>query len=245
MADIGKYGKGLYEGYLRGIERLGLAHLKGSPVLIGLLGLLVSFLGSLPIGVLNVTSLYWSTTAGLQSALGFALAVVAVEGLWAFGALYFSRNLKIEGKWKTAMLLVTFVLLSYLSYATYQRSFTSMDQMQVQAGVVSLNTPWMMGLVLSSLNPFQVPFWLLWHTFFREQGWLTQSFWNQGGYVVSIAIGSFLALGLYALLGAFLQKQLQDVISDFQRILAVVFALFALYFLYAGYRHSKNLTQTR
>jgi len=237
---MGRYGRHVYRGYLRSIDRWGLTHLKGSPLLIGILGLMVSYLGSLPVGVLNTSSLYWSTTAGLGSSLQFVLAVVLIEGLWAYGALYFSGKLKIEGHWKTGMLLVTFLLLSYLSWSTFHRATPEIGLVQEKATLVSFDNPWIMGLALSAMNPFQVPFWLLWHHFFKEQGWLTEEYWNKNSYVFGIVLGTFLALGLYALLGYYLQSRLQDVLTEFQRILALVFALFALYFAFAGYKHLKN-----
>ncbi len=242
MADIGTYGRRLYLGYVLTIRSLGISHMQGSPLLIAVLGLLVSFVGSLPVGVLNVSSLYWSSTSGMDSALQFAAAVVVVEGSWAFAALYFSRKLGLEGRWKTGMIFVTFFLLIYLAYMTYQRSYQPIDAMEVPVNGLSLQVPWIMGLVLSALNPFQVPFWLLWHHFFRENRWLTNEYWNQASYIASIIAGSFLALTLYALLGYMLQDRLQPVIAEFQRVLALAFGLFALYFLYAGYKHMKTVT---
>lgn len=242
MQEIGSFGRKLYLGYVLTIRRLGISHLQGSPLLIAVLGLLVSFLGSLPVGVLNVSSLYWSSTSGLESALQFAAAVVFVEGSWAFAALYFSRKLRLEGPWKTGMIFITFFLLTYLAYMTYQRSYQPIDAVAVPVNGLSLQVPWMMGLVLSALNPFQIPFWLLWHHFFRENRWLTTEYWNQASYIAGIIAGSFLALSLYALLGYMLQERLQPVIAEFQRVLALAFGLFALYFLYAGYKNVKTLT---
>jgi threonine/homoserine/homoserine lactone efflux protein len=138
------------------------------PFIIFYWGLLISFLGSLPPGMMNIAALQISEKQGHLAAMIYAsgsmLAEVFVVCIALAGMNWFIKRLRFFSvlEWMTACLLVTFSAACFIA-ASSMREFTNIIP------EITL-PPFITGIFLSIINPLHIPFWLGWSTVLMNKG---------------------------------------------------------------------------
>jgi threonine/homoserine/homoserine lactone efflux protein len=180
---------------------------------------LVSFLGTLPIGTLNVSVANLVVRMDTAGAIQFALGAVLVEMLLVRVAVVVMRKLEGMRRLFTFLTLVACLALFVLAGAGLWTAF----RMQVPEQVVPLTSdrPFVAGLLLSILNPLHLPFWLGWTAVFRSRNLLTDTSGSYNWYVVAIGTGTSLAFLLYGLAG----HLLIDILRERQTLLNIIVSL--------------------
>lgn len=160
--------------------------------------LTISLLGTLPPGVLNVTVLRTAASEGSGDALAFATGAVAVEMLFAVVTLSLLRQLEV----RTGLFLRLEILsLMVLSIYGGQLLWKAGGSPQITPMVSHQDPlPLLNGMVLSAVNPVQVPFWFGWSVILRNRGLLKAGMKDWMPYVTGIGLGSM--LGFLPFLGA-------------------------------------------
>jgi len=160
---------------------------------------LISFIGSIPIGALNLTTFQISIDMGPRPAMSFAFAAALAEGLLVyfmyrgFSAWKFKAH---PPKWVYIGGLALLLGLSlYNVFKAWQGMEMPMEMDEMEAG----GSTFLLGLVLSLSNPLQFPFWLAWNKGFEHLKWLDNK--SAGPYALSISIGTILALALFVYFG--------------------------------------------
>jgi threonine/homoserine/homoserine lactone efflux protein len=161
-----------------------------------LIGLLFSFLGSIPPGTLNLCVLQLGLEKKKGAALRFALAVSIIEYPYAWIGVQFEY-------WITAspqiidhfqLITATVMVLMGLLNMTAARRTTPLVQRINESG-------FRRGLVLSILNPMAIPFWIGVTAYLKAQGWINLS--TTGllhSYILGTSIGAMLLLSLFTFL---------------------------------------------
>lgn len=168
----------------------------------------ISFLGSLPLGSLNLTITNISLQIGYYSALNFAIGAILVEVLMV--RLSYTAIVQLE-KYKPLIKKlnwVSIVVLVTLSFFFISASFKASTT--YSTGSIKLEYPILWGALLSFLNPLHLPFWMAWSSILKSKGLLTSQLINQINYLFAIALGTGLAFCLYAILGTELTTFLQN-----------------------------------
>lgn len=167
-------------------------------------GLLISFVGALPFGTLNLTAFDIAATQGLVSAAWFALAVVLVELSMVRITLYGNERLHLGEKAMTYILPLGIVFLFYLSLASFW-DISSVPAANSKAGFFpQIESTFALGLFLSALNPLQLPFWMTWNKVLDHKGILRRSNVNYLFYITGIGLGTLIGLGIFIVLGKFI-----------------------------------------
>ena len=87
-------------------------------------GMLVSFLGSLPLGTLNIAAMQISITDGHRPALGFAAGILLVEIIYVRSSLVAMDKIRKQEKvlkaleWITLLIVVGLAVSSFVAAAT-------------------------------------------------------------------------------------------------------------------------------
>jgi len=116
-------------------------------------GFLVSFIGSIPLGYLNVVGFQVFEKSGLQPTIWYLIGVICIEFLVIYFTLMFTyklaANKKITKYIEGFSVLCMFVLAAffYFSSNSKENNSNSFDY-----------TPFVLGIVLSCLNFVQIPF---------------------------------------------------------------------------------------
>ena len=158
-------------------------------------GLLISFLGSLPLGPLNLITTYVSVAKGTGSGFAFAAGCILSELLFvrcaviSMGWISQRRQLFKALEWLTFIIILTLAVFSFVA-ASRQTGFTS-------AMPANIKFPFWYGVAISALDPMKIPFWFLWSTFLFGKAILIpeRNFYNY--YTIGIGIGSLLGFMIF------------------------------------------------
>ncbi|MEO1011707.1 MAG: LysE family transporter, partial [Bacteroidota bacterium] len=131
-------------------------------------GLLISWLGALPLGVLNITAFNVSATQGIGPAIFFAFAAISVELLYVRLSLWGNRKWVLDEKWVGPLLLFGCLLLLFLAISSMLSASEIAIVHQKPGWVGLMNSPILLGFLLSMTNPLQFPFWLTWNKVLLE-----------------------------------------------------------------------------
>lgn len=198
------------------------------------IGLGISFIGTLPLGVLNLTALRLSVTVSEKSALIFSLGALIVEMIFVFISL---KAIDIMSRhplmFKYANWLAFFLLIAF-SFNSFVHAFyidaSSMDLSNnadlKKWGIASW--PLLGGMMMSAVNPMQIPFWLGWSTVLLQRQLLTNRLPMQLFYVLGIGAGTFAGNLVFIYGGKYLSKAMGNSQQNLNFVLGTAFLLTAL-----------------
>jgi threonine/homoserine/homoserine lactone efflux protein len=203
-------------------------------------GFLISFIGSIPLGYLNVVGFEVFKKFGLNATVLYLFGVICIEMFVIYFTLIFAKQLMenkkliqyIEGFSVLFMFLLAYI---FYSSATKQATETSVLEKYVEY------SPFVVGVILSSLNFIQIPFWTSWNLYLLNGNYIEISKSRKYFYVVGTLIGTFsgmlvliLSLNFVTNETDFLAKYLMKV------IIPVVFIGLGLYQAFSFYKKYKK-----
>ncbi len=195
-------------------------------------GFSISFLGALPLGSLNATALNIASKDTLTDSLLFATAVVLVEIIVVRVLLYAAHKIAWKDKWSLFLFPVASLILIYLSI----NQFLSIQESGTMTSVSDISplftSPFILGLILSSTNPLQFPYWMSWNKIMLEKGKLNYAFPSMSSYIAGIGIGTFTAMALFILIGHLFAEYFNTYQYIISIILGSVYIGFSLYLAY-------------
>lgn len=169
---------------------------------------LISFLGSLPIGTLNITITKLSIHQDYFSSISFASGAILVELVVVKVSLTVIVQLV---KMKTLLKIFHYSSIILLfSFAIY--FFRTANQSKAQDVIFSieLKNMFLWGALISLLNPLHLPFWMAWSSILKSKGLLSMELIDQIIYLFAIAFGTGLAYYLYFFVGSELIQYFKD-----------------------------------
>jgi threonine/homoserine/homoserine lactone efflux protein len=189
-------------------------------------GLLVSFLGTLPLGTLNIAAMQISATDGIAPAIKFSLGSLVVEAIYvrlSLVAMDWVRKQKIIFKvleWVTLAIVVALATSSF-----YAALHPSTDQNVILSSTIHR---FFLGMMMCAVTPAQIPFWFGWSTVLFTKNILLPkaSFYNV--YIFGIALGTFAGNILFILGGRLMVDTLNTKQSLLNWIIGGIFAVTAL-----------------
>lgn len=155
-----------------------------------LVGFLVSFLGSLPLGYLNIIGFQIYNEKGIQSLMFYLLGVITVESIVIYCTLIFAQKLNSNRKLMQiieAFTIVFFFLLAYLLYSQSQRTVSEENYLSAYLTF----SAFAIGLICNGLNFMQIPFWLSWNLYVVNANYIDLNKKRQFYYIIGTLIGSF------------------------------------------------------
>lgn len=159
-------------------------------------GFSTSFLGMVFPSMLNMTTIKISIERGKINAVKFALGVSTIVLIQAYVAIFFTKFLKENPDFililqKTA--LVVFALLSVYFFKEYKKEKKITSEFKQKC-----RDTFLVGLFLSAINMFAIPFYYGITTALNSFGWMNLSQSNILLFVIGSAIGSFMILYSYS-----------------------------------------------
>lgn len=155
-------------------------------------GMVVSFLGTLPPGVLNVTVTRITLKQGSWAALLFVLACGLVEFVYSYLAVLLTQLVVQNGfvKYLTDGLTAVVLIIMGIYYLRKPVSTAVAHERD--------SRPFTLGVVLSLLNLAAFPFWTIYTTLLIQKGWvtLTSPAWTLL-YVTGISLGTLAGLWVF------------------------------------------------
>ena len=155
-------------------------------------GFLVSFIGSIPLGYLNVVGFDIYSQKGLTATISYLLGVVTIELFVIYFTLIFAKKLS-ENKKLTKYIEGFSVLFMLVLAAFFYFSANSETTSRTIFSNVSENF-FFAGLLFSSLNFIQIPFWTGWNLFLLNGNHIEISKSRKYFYVFGTAAGTFVGM---------------------------------------------------
>lgn len=196
-----------------------------------LAGLLISFIGSLPLGTLNVAIFQLSIVAGVKSALWFAMGCVVVEIIYVRLSLiamqWIAKHQKVL-KWMSIISFLLTLTLAIFSFLAAGNGNLNVERMDFTKKI----NPFLYGLSLSAINPAQFPFWFGFSAILLSKKILLPLKIYYNWYISGIAIGSVMASCLFIFGGQYAFNKLGTNQKVLSLIIGTCFLIAALFQLW-------------
>lgn len=203
-----------------------------------LVGFLVSFIGSIPLGYLNIIGFEIYSELGTNSLIFYLLGVISVEVFVIYFTLVFANQLVNNKKLMKIIDFFAVFFLLFLGYSFYAHSNQTASNHNDLERFIKYS-PFLIGVFLNCINFLQVPFWTGWNLYLINGNYITIEKRLKYYYVFGTLVGTFFGmLGLVILLNLFSQNT-----AGFSRYIVpvviplffVVLALIQIYKVYKKY----------
>lgn len=206
-------------------------------------GLLISFLGTLPLGTLNVTAFQIAASQNVNEALSFASAVIFVELIVVLITLYGANKINLNSKLFVFILPVGIFLSTHLAILSFANAFNHQSVEQNSYLFPMIRSSFALGLLLSAINPMHFPFWMTWNSVLISKKTLSNDKGIYPSYVTGIGLGSIAGLLIFIFAGKIIVQTYQQYSFIISFIMGFLYSFFALFLLYRFYEnHLKQLT---
>ncbi|HYC29054.1 MAG TPA: LysE family transporter [Chitinophagaceae bacterium] len=189
-------------------------------------GLFISFLGTLPLGTMNIAAMQISVADGLRPALLFALGVLLIEIGYVRLSLVAMNWIRKNQKLFTILEWITLLIIVALAIS----SFIAASSPGVRKNVVLSGTMhrFLLGVTMSALNPVQIPFWFGWSTVLFTKKVLLPKNSHYNLYIAGIGIGTFAGMCVFVFGGRLLVERLNSNQKMINWIVGGIFAITAI-----------------
>lgn len=189
-------------------------------------GLFISFLGTLPLGTLNIAAMQISVSDGIRPALYFACGVLLVEIIYVRISLVAMDWVRRQQRlfrileWATLFIILALAIASFVAAA---------DPGETKNVILSNSMHrFLLGLMMSAINPMQIPFWFGWSTVLFTKKVLLPQNNHYNSYIGGIGLGTFSGMCLFIFGGRFLVESLNAHQKMINWIIGGIFAVTAL-----------------
>ena len=155
-----------------------------------LVGFVVSFLGSIPLGYLNIIGFEIYTAFGFNKLLFYLLGVIGIEGLVIYFTLIFANKLANNKKLMKVIDIFGIFFLLLLAYSFYSHSDQTVSNHHYLEKYM-VYSPFVIGLFLSSINFLQLPFWTGWNLYLINGKYINTASELKYFYVLGTLLGTF------------------------------------------------------
>ncbi len=199
-----------------------------NPALLILTGFGLSFIGSIPFGIINMTVAHTALRKGMAAALMVAAGAVLIEFFQVFVALKFTWLFTDGGSlesWLHYIAMVVFVLAGgyFLLFAKSRPPKGNEDQSQ------RLRNMFARGMFVSTLNVMAIPYWVFYGTWLTAHGWLSKENSAVLTFALGTVLGTFALLLCYALMGDRLMSNYEHFTRWANRFVGVVLLAMGAY----------------
>jgi threonine/homoserine/homoserine lactone efflux protein len=189
-------------------------------------GMLVSFLGSLPLGTMNVTVTQISVQQGIGEGFAFACGSMIVEVAIVRMALITMKWLAKQQKLFRLLEYITTSVIFFLAIASFVAAY-KMAGFASALPIESVTAFWA-GAFLSLTNPLHIPFWLGWTSVLMNKNILRPNSFEYNCYVAGIGLGTMMGFAVFIYAGNFLVKQIQQHQALLNYVIGAVLLITAL-----------------
>jgi len=193
-------------------------------------GMFISFLGSLPLGTLNIATMQISISDGIGQAALFALGTLLSEIMYVRISLVAMDWVRKQHtlfrilEWITLGIVVALAISSF-----YAATHPSEKENIILSSTLNR---FLLGLIMCALNPVQIPFWFGWSTVLFSKKILLPKNSHYNSYIGGIALGTVFGNCVFIFGGLMIANKLDTNQDILNWIIGGIFALTALIQLY-------------
>uniref|UniRef100_UPI00404B0151 hypothetical protein n=1 Tax=Flavobacterium sp. TaxID=239 RepID=UPI00404B0151 len=157
------------------------------------IGLVISFIGSIPIGYLNLIGIAVFKKQDFTGLFSYLIGILCVEFFVILLSVYFVNKLAKHIKLLTALDFFSIIFL--VLFALFFR-YQSFDNQSIIDEIVIQNA-FVLGFSISAINFLQIPFWVGWNLYFLNRKWVDYSKNKVMFFVLGACLGTFLGMFIF------------------------------------------------
>ncbi|MDP4262012.1 MAG: LysE family transporter [Bacteroidota bacterium] len=190
-------------------------------------GMLVSFLGSLPLGTLNVAAMQISVSDGIVAAMLFSAGSLLAEIIYVRLSLVAMDWIRKQEKIFRILEWVTLVIVVALALSSFYAALHPKTSKNV---ILSNNTlpHFVLGLTMSAVNPVQIPFWFGWSTVLFTKKILLPRKDHYNVYIIGIGLGTFFGNCVFIFGGQLIANRISHNQNILNWVIGGIFAITAV-----------------
>lgn len=201
-------------------------------------GFLVSFIGSLPIGYLNIVGFQIYQKSGIENLILFLFGIICVEVFVIYFTLIFAKRLSEN---KKLIKYIEFFSIFFILFLAFAFHYQSQNEAKSENFLSNYRTQsaFYIGFIGNCFNFLQLPFWASWNLYLINNQYIytkkSLKYWFILGTVFGIFFGMLsLILGLnqIALNFEFVSKWILSIIIP---VFFIIMAIFQSYKYYKKY----------
>lgn len=170
--------------------------------------MLVSFIGSLPLGTLNIAAMQISVSDGITAAMLFSAGSLLVEIIYVRISLVAIDWIRKQEKVLKALEWVTLLIVVALAAASFYAALHPGDQKNI---VLSSALPkFFLGMLMCAVSPVQIPFWFGWSTVLFTKKILLPRNDHYNSYIIGIGIGTFIGNCIFIFGGLLIASKISN-----------------------------------
>src|SRR5215203_7273758 len=189
-------------------------------------GLFISFLGSLPLGSLNIAAMQIAISSGVIQALYFSIGSLSAEVVYVRLSLVAMDWIRKQQKILKALEWVTFFIVLALAIASFYAALH--HSIKENPILTSSLHPFLLGLMMSALNPVQIPFWFGGGTVLFTKKILLPKNTHYNVYITGIGLGTLMGNFVFIYGGRLLADKISNNQGLLNWIIGGIFALTAI-----------------
>lgn len=197
---------------------------------------MISFLGSLPLGTLNVAAMQIGIQESIKQAIYFSLGSTLVEMIYVRVSLVGIDWIRKQAKLMKAMEWITFGIVLALAIGSFIAASHGGENAKNPILNNNMNR-FLLGIVGCAINPVVVVFWFGWSTVLFTKKILEPVNSQYNSYIVGIGIGAFAGNCVFIFGGNFLYSKIANAQHYMHWVIGGIFTLTALIQLYKIIRH--------
>jgi hypothetical protein len=196
-----------------------------------LVGFAISFIGSIPLGYLNLFGYQIYSTSNFNQLSLYLFGVLIVEAIVIYTTLKFSTKISMNPKWKNYISIFSFIFLLVIALLTYNASSNESNSLEKYNSYLSYSAL-ISGLILSSINFAQIPFWMSWNLYLTNENYIIAKGKLGLVYVLGTVIGTY--FGMLAIIFSIQAAKDKAYISPqfFSKYIWVIFLVLAIFQLF-------------
>lgn len=199
-------------------------------------GLLISFLGSLPLGTLNVAAMQIGIQESLRDAIYFSLGSLLVEMIYVRISLVGIDWIRKQKKLMKAMEWITLIIILALAAGSF---IAAMKEGGGAKNVMLENNMhrFLLGMLMCAINPVQIPFWFGWSTVLFSAKILEPRSLYYNSYIVGIGLGTLAGNCVFIFGGKWMVERIANSESYLNWVIGGIFLITALIQIWKIVRH--------
>jgi len=189
-------------------------------------GMFISFLGSLPLGTLNVAAMQIGITDGYIAAILFSLGSLLVEMIYVRLSLVGMDWIRKQEKIFKVLEWVTLAIVVALAISSFHAALHPKTGKNI---ILSSTLPrFVLGATMCAVNPVQIPFWFGWSTVLFAKKVLLPKSSHYNLYIIGIGIGTFIGNCVFIFGGQLIAQKLSSNQNILNWVIGGIFAITAL-----------------
>jgi threonine/homoserine/homoserine lactone efflux protein len=205
-------------------------------------GMMISFLGSLPLGTLNVAAMQIGIQESLKDALYFSVGSLLIEMIYVRISLVGIDWVRKQDKLMKIMEWVTLAIIIALAAGSFIAAAKGDDDAK---NVLLQNNMhrFLLGMFMCAINPVQIPFWFGWSTVLFTKKILEPKRDQYNSYIVGIGLGTLMGNAVFVFGGKWMVQRIANSQQYLNWVIGGIFTLTALIQLIKMLLHKDAVTK--